>query len=137
MRKFTIYTTIILLVSLITIVSAEGFSDIVKYFKAESKTDKVVIKWFSLIEKDIKEFVVQRSMDGQNYADLKKLNPSGENKEYNYIDDTLFKSSSRIYYYRLKVTLTDGSSVHSETIKIIPKISGIRQTCGTIKAIFQ
>lgn len=116
---------------------ADDFSDLIKYFRAETKTDKVIIKWLSINEKDIDYYIVQRSMDSQNYQDKKKLSTAGVNKEYNYIDDSLFKADFRIYYYRLKVVKTDGSSFLSSPVKIIPKISGIRQTWGTIKAIFE
>jgi len=128
---------LLLLIFLVSLTFSEGIDDIIKYFKYEIKTDKVILKWFPIKIDEVKEFVIERSMDGFNYTELKKLAPSGSEKEYMYIDDTLFKATSRIYYYRLKVVSKNGTFLYTDPIKILPKISDIRQTWGTIKAIFQ
>ena len=137
MKKSLNIILIFVILTAAAFVSAGEIDEILKYFKAETSTDKVIVKWSTKKETEVKEFVVQRSMDEFTYTDLKKQNKIGENKEYQHIDNTLFKSSSRIYYYRIKVVKNDNSILYSKTVKIIPKISGIRQTWGTLKAIFK
>ena len=96
MKKSLKIFLIFVILTTVAFVSAGEIDEILKYFKAETSTDKVIVKWSTKKEAEVKEFVIQRSMDEFTYTDLKKQKKIGENKEYQHIDNTLFKSSSRI-----------------------------------------
>jgi hypothetical protein len=58
--------------------------------------------------------------------------------EYTYQDRSVFKPNDRIFYYRLKIVDRDNTfTYYSEIVTVSPTISSVRQTWGSIKAMFR
>ncbi len=128
-----------LLISMFSILIAGA---IVSDFRAQPGLNKVVIKWKSQNETNLKGFEVERSLDDRvtNFKTVKfvAVKVGSENKkEYEFEDSTVFKSLERTYYYRLKIIDIDDSSSYSKVISVSPTISSARQTWGSIKAMFR
>jgi hypothetical protein len=110
-------------------------------FKGEPGLNKVTLKWFTEAENNLKGFDIERGLSDQQFEKIGSVEAKGganEKREYVYEDNTVFKTTGRIYYYRLKIVDKDGSPpTHSPVITVAPTISSARQTWGSIKAMFR
>jgi hypothetical protein len=62
----------------------------------------------------------------------------GSNSYYYFRDNTSVQNNSvPVYYYRLKIVDNNGNYVYSQTITVTHVISSVRDTWGSIKAIFR
>lgn len=87
-----------------------------EYMEAIDKSDKVIVNWTTLYEKDL-IFSIQKSRDGISFFDLGKVNghSSQEMKlQYSFTDTTSI--GSKVVYYRIKHTYTNGESGYSEVM---------------------
>jgi hypothetical protein len=84
---------------------------VIKYFVSEKKTaDRVLLKWATVSEKDFDQFIIQRSVDGINYADIGSVAGAGRNisdvtTTYSFADGFPLLGLS---YYRMKAVDLDG-----------------------------
>ncbi|RMH96423.1 MAG: hypothetical protein D6681_12235 [Calditrichaeota bacterium] len=114
-----------------------GLADaIVVEFSAEPQRNKIVLRWKTGQEDGVSKFFVERSLNNQNYTQIGEVAPKGSNSRYEFVDDNLPGVKS-LYYYRLRISKTDGTSQYTESISVIPNLSGFAKTWGSIKALFQ
>ncbi len=132
MRKPLIILQIILLLSTLLFADTEIYD-----LKVNSSGNAVVLKWKSKNESNYKTYEIQRGQDQNNFIALKNIDAKGNNSEYSYIDNSVFKPASRTFYYRIKILGRDGSIIYSDIVSVSPKISSTKQTWGSIKALFQ
>jgi len=117
---------------------------IVTGFRGEPGFNKVTLKWTSEGENNLKGFELQRALADQD-QELEKnkvaavdAKGNAQNRtEYVYDDNSVFKTTGRTYYYRLKIVDQDGRFTYSPVITVSPTISSARQTWGSIKAMFR
>jgi len=103
-----------------------------------SDAARIILTWTSVDETGLEGYGIQRSTDGHIFQDIGYLEAQGAGTGYTYIDDSVFaKTTGRVYYYRLVFHLAGGALSYSETIKIESRISGVRHTWGSIKALFK
>ncbi len=109
------------------------------FFTAKSNSDGVLIEWKTGDEDGVTRFEIERSAGSmENFIFIKSMNAIGNNSFYSYQDNSVsFKMTSSLYYYRLKCVKPDGSSTYSNTISVMYTVSGIKDTWGSIKAIFR
>ena len=137
LSKYFIHPILILIVASNFLMAGTIILD----FVGQPGFNRVIIKWTTQNEKDLKGFEIERSIE--NDKDFRKvdfLKASSEikdKKEYTYEDKSVFKSSDRTFYYRLKVIDNDESYTYSKTISVKPTISSVRQTWGSSKAMFR
>lgn len=117
---------------------------IVTGFRGEPGLNKVTLKWNSEGENNLKAFEVQRAIINQDQeleknriATLEAKGNAQNRSEYVYEDNSVFKTTGRTYYYRLKIVDQDGRFTYSPVITVSPTISSARQTWGSIKAMFR
>ncbi|MCG3155433.1 MAG: hypothetical protein DKINENOH_02039 [bacterium] len=113
---------------------------VVSEFRGEPERNKVTLKWTSEAEINLKGFEIERGLDDKTFERIATLDAKGSataKTDYVYEDNTVFKSSLRVYYYRLKIIDRDGSYTYSNTINVNPTISSARATWGSIKAMFR
>lgn len=138
MHRFKCFT---LIASCVLILASALFAGaVIVDFRGESGHNKVTLKWTTQNETDLKGFEVERGFDPENFkkiAFVEPLKEKKEKKEYTYEDKTVFKQTSRTFYYRLKVVDTNESYSYSKEISVTPTISSARQTWGSIKAMFR
>ncbi|MCX6161471.1 MAG: hypothetical protein NTV87_09080 [Ignavibacteriae bacterium] len=112
-----------------------------QYFTARPNSDGVIVEWKTGDEGGTVKFDIERSaVTPDNFIQIKTINATGGNSYYSYQDNSVnFKNgaSSSIYYYRLKCVLSNGSYSYTSTISVVHTVSGIKNTWGSIKAIFR
>ncbi|MBM4174700.1 MAG: hypothetical protein FJ213_00785 [Ignavibacteria bacterium] len=131
MKRF-LYITIF--ISFISVLFAGTF---LEYFRGKSESERVVLEWKTREEASLKEFTVERKSAVGDYITIGTISPKGSNSLYTFTDETAFKSSSSVYYYRIKILDTDGSYAYSNEITIIHSVSSVKRTWGSIKAMFR
>lgn len=111
-------------------------------FHSQPGYNQVTLKWTTQNEINLRGFEVQRSIE-QEDKDFKKIDfvaasdVEKDKKEYTYEDKSVFKSSSRTFFYRLKIIDNDEQHSYSKTISVTPTVSSARHTWGSIKAMFR
>ena len=131
----------LIILSLTLLCSLALAGAIITTFEAEPGFNKVTLKWSTTIESNLKGFEVERSTDANTFQKVGFIEAAGnstEKKDYQYEDKTVFKSAATTYHYRLKIINIDGSfSYYNKVIQVVPQISGVRHTWGSIKAMFR
>ena len=117
------------------------------YFKARSEGNSVVIEWRSNSEKAVKQFDVERSLNGQPYRYIQTTPAQGASASYRVVDEEAVmkqgnnndqsKFLANNYSYRLKIIGTNNSISYSEQVNVYHNVSGVRSTWGKIKEIFR
>jgi hypothetical protein len=105
-------------------------------FRAEPSPDKITLNWQTGQETNIVSFNVERSINNEDFIKVGEVNPKGSNSSYEFVDESISRVNS-IYYYRLKVANTSGTFQYSESLPVIPNVSSIKRTWGSIKALFR
>lgn len=107
-------------------------------FTGKSENGNIVLKWEVRSESNLRSYVIQRKALNGDFADIAIVAPKNETY-YSYTDETAYKSfSSSIYKYRIKIVDNNGSATYTKPIDVTHgTISGIKQTWGSIKALFR
>lgn len=75
------------------------------------------LQWDSREVKNIKEFILEKSLDGKSFTEIYKIEKySDDEKSFTYTDVKNVKN--KLVYYRVKQVNTDGSLVYSAQLKI-------------------
>ena len=98
--------------------------------------DNIVLRWKSVDESAVSAYIIERSTDNFNFNSIGSVSPRGNNTEYKFIDSNIFKTAARTFYYRLQIQKKDGTFIFTKVVHLSPRISGVKQTWGSIKAIF-
>lgn len=84
-------------------------------FEAHRINEKAEIHWIS---KPCNEYIIQRSLDGQNWFDVLKVNGGSSNvQSFEYFDVDISAPSSKVYY-RIERATDEGIVEYSKTIAI-------------------
>ena len=117
---------------------------VIKEFRINPGFNKVDLVWKMSLESNIKGYKIQRGfsptqLSDIGYRDMKPGEiPPGSTKNYEYTDNSIFKNDGRIYYYRIVVIDPQKKEVTSSEVRqVSPQISAVRQTWGSIKAMFR
>jgi hypothetical protein len=143
-KKPTARAALLTVIGIIASLSLAFAGAIVTGFRGEPGFNKVSLKWTSEGENNLKGFDIQRALTNQE-QDLEKNKIASVDArgtafgktEYIYEDNSVFKTTGRTYYYRLKIVDQDGRFTYSPIITVSPTISSARQTWGSIKAMFR
>ncbi len=88
-------------------------------FYAQKQSSNVVLQWTTSSEKNVAQFVVERSSDGKAFKTIGTVAATGNSsisKNYSFTDQSPFTASDN--YYRLRVQDLDGSITYSKIIII-------------------
>jgi len=110
---------------------------VITSFNASNADDYVLLEWVSGSESGVSNFQVERSFDGIEFQAIVTITPQGSSSSYYYEDHDLYKNTTRTYYYRIKVQMSNGSSSFSAVETVTLTFSGIQQTWGSIKSLFR
>ncbi len=105
-------------------------------WKAEPAQDKIVLHWKTSSEDNVRKFVVERSTDNKHFTDIGEVNAKGPGFQYEFVDNNLGKFKT-LFYYRLRVVNKDGTVQSNDSLPVIPNISSMTRTWGSIKALFR
>lgn len=111
-----------------------------QYFTGKNETDSILLEWKTGTEDNLNHFEIERSAsEPNNFVNVGSVTAIGNNSYYYFRDNSTFNSPPvvPIYYYRLKLVDNGGGHVYSQTITVTHVISSVRDTWGSIKAIFR
>ena len=132
MKKVLLGLFLILFIS--TLFAGAILSD----FRAHSEGENIKVEWETGDESNIQSFIVERSSSQSSFSEISSpMQPKGNNSYYSFLDESLFKANDYVFQYRLKIVDNDGTISYSATISVTPKISGLKRTWGSIKAMFR
>jgi hypothetical protein len=126
-------TSILLLLFVASFVLANA---VVTEWKAEPQHNKIILQWKTSSEENVNKFVVERSTDNSHFIDIGEIAARGPGYLYKYEDNELGIINS-IFYYRLRIVNLDNSFQRTDVLTVIPNISSISRTWGSIKALFR
>lgn len=115
---------------------AQSQGDVIfRYFNLVSDGADILVEWEVENEKDISRFdLFRRFADENTFTSVISIEPNG-NLKYEFLDDDIFKSSSRTVVYELHVV------TESKTIKFTKELlhspTSIQRTWGSIKSMFR
>ncbi len=133
--KFLPYI-VILLLTLGTAASAQVVD--VSTFKATNADADVIVSWKTIDETNVKEFQLDRhSSDDPDYKLIGTVQ-AVHLPVYTFRDQTAFRKTTSVYYYRLVVVFTDNTTqIVPAEASIDHTVSGVRRTWGSIKSMFR
>jgi len=88
-------------------------------FDGEKTGDWVTLDWKTVREENIDYYVVERSLDAVNFADLGEVDAAGnsvEQNDYNLID---FDPAIGSNFYRLRIVELDGTVSYSHVVEVV------------------
>lgn len=86
------------------------------FFTAVLQGKNGLVKWRSSFEENIRNFIIEKSLDGRNFSPLTAVEPKNiSGSEYSAIDAALATGNN---FYRLKVINMDGTVDYSAVVKI-------------------
>lgn len=106
-------------------------------FEVEADAHRAVITWVTSTENDVTSFAVERSYDGVEFFPIATFTPYGPGREYRYVDVDLYKDSIRQFHYRIRAVDQMNREYLTEVKTVEISLSGIRQTWGSLKALFR
>ncbi len=134
MKRLTITFSIVLLfVSAAMVLGSVRFGE----FTASPMDGYALITWTTEYESGVHEFAVERSIDGIEFMEVATFEPHGPGVQYRFPDTDLFKQGTRTFYYRIRCENVSGAPEYSDVQQTTIIISGIRQTWGSLKALFR
>lgn len=130
------YTALLLVLAAISLNAGATIAE--PGLSASSNGDNVFVTWQTLEETNLKHFIVQRSTQKYGtFTDIGIVLPE-KDMYYEFIDETAYKTSGTIYYYRVAIVETDGDVTYSDEVTVLhDNISGVKKTWGSIKALFR
>ena len=135
MRKSTLTIAVLLVILLVTATFFAGA--FLQFFNARSEGENIVLNWQTGNENNLNHFVVMRSTSNGEFSDIESIQAKGSNSLYTFVDENVYKSTSTIYIYKLKLVDNDNSVSYSAQVSVAPNISSVKRTWGSIKALFR
>lgn len=92
-------------------------------FTGSVQGNNVLLNWKTATEVNVKNFRVERSLDGQNFSTLGNVTASGNSnveQSYSYLDS---KVPAAVWFYRLAMIDNDGQVSYSDNIRL--NVNGI------------
>lgn len=91
------------------------------HFTVREQNGKTMLQWATSQEMNSNYFAVERSVDGSNFSEIRKITAAGNSNNtvnYVYVDENAAKGT---IYYRLKQVDNDGRFTYSSVINITVK----------------
>jgi len=108
------------------------------YFRVASLNEQIIVEWQTQEENSLKKFEILRKTGNGNFIKVGEVNSAGSFSTYKYIDKNIFKTKQNNYTYKLRFVNTSGQyDGYSAEKSILPNISSVKRTWGSIKALFR
>lgn len=107
-------------------------------FTVKSSGGNVVLNWDTNSETNLNYFVVLRKTVNGGYVEIGTVYPKND-RTYEYVDQTAFKTAGQLYVYKIKIVDNDGTTSYSGEVSVMHNngISSVKRTWGSIKALFR
>lgn len=91
------------------------------YFKGQQANKDVLLNWATIMEKNTKNFVIERSFNGSQFTLIGTVTAKGNSTQtsnYNYTDKEAAALHVKVVYYRLRQVDMDGTFTYSIILAI-------------------
>lgn len=137
-----------LFLSLIIVSSLAIYASVtvITSFRALSNGSYITVEWSTSNESNIKSFEIQRSSNSSPFKKIKTIDAVGKASDYKFVDEEAFMKggeedpkvqADKIYSYRIKIIMSNGSEDYSDPISVVNQTNSIRRTWGMIKEMFR
>jgi hypothetical protein len=103
---------------------------------ARSQNGNILVSWQSVTESNVKQYVLERKTVNGGFIEVGTIYPKAD-KNYEFLDQSAFKTTGTLYIYRLKIVDSDGTSSFSWEVSVPHNVSSVKRTWGSIKALFR
>lgn len=108
------------------------------YFQVASLNDQVIIEWQTQEETSLQKFEILRKSRDNDFVKIGEVKAAGSFSTYKYVDKNIFKTTQSNFTYKLKfINLQGQPDGYSAEKSIMPNISSVKRTWGSIKALFR
>ena len=125
------------LIVVFLLISSAFAGAFIDYFHVRSIGEDSVIEWKTSQELNVNKFVIERRGPQTQFAEIKTIEPKGDNSFYSYTDKSIYKTNDYVFIYRLKIVDNNQQVSYSGEASISLSISGVKRTWGSIKAMFR
>lgn len=141
MKRF-LFLSLIIVSSLAIYASSTAITS----FRALSNGSYITVEWTTNNENNIKSFEIQRSSNSSPFKKIKIIDAVGKASDYKFVDEEAFMKggeedpkiqADKIYSYRIKTIMSNGSEDYSDPISVVNQTNSIRRTWGMIKEMFR
>jgi hypothetical protein len=84
-------------------------------FSGKNREGGNLLTWATATEKNVRDFDIERSLDGQLFLKIGTVKANGSNSNYAFTDPT---TAANVHYYRLKTNDLDGKTDYSKIITL-------------------
>ncbi len=116
------------------------FAGVIRNEQLSAKSDgsNIIISWSSADENGVASYIVERRQGSVGeFIAINNTNPRGSYSDYQYIDQSAFKTSGSIYQYQIKAVKTSGEVEYSKIVQVAHQVSSVKRTWGSLKAMFR
>jgi hypothetical protein len=107
---------------------------------AQSNGSNVVVRWTTVDETGVEGFqVLRRNGFTGDFATITGsiISPKGNNSTYEFTDSDVFKTSSGLFQYKVRILNGQNPAPETEIVSVSHVSSAARRTWGSIKAMFR
>jgi hypothetical protein len=106
---------------------------------AYSSGGDIVVRWTTVDETGVTQFdVLRRAGTSGDFTVIGTVNQlKGNNSTYEYVDRSVFKISSGIYQYKIRIINGQNPSPETDVVTVSHVSSTVKRTWGSIKAMFR
>ena len=124
---------------LLVIIVSVAFSAIIKDRPtALSNGSDIYVRWATEDESTVQRFaIVRRAGTEGDFMEISTVQPKGDFSSYEYVDRSVFRTTSGIFQYRIRVFTGTAGYVETEIVTVSHVSSTARRTWGSIKAMFR
>jgi hypothetical protein len=134
-KKQYISTGVFLAFIFLVSYQAQAQQVLLNFFNLNPNGADILLEWEVQDETDIAEYrLFRKFQEDPTFTFVGSLTPNGS-KRYQYLDDDIFKSTSRVLVYELQVV--KDNQVYRFTVNLSHNPSSIQRTWGSIKSMFK
>lgn len=129
-----------LLVATVALVFATAYATVIKDKPvAYSNGSDIVVRWSTVDESGVQRFdVLRRSGTDGDFTVIASIDQlKGNNSTYEYVDKSVFKVSSGIYQYKIRIINGQNPAPETDPVTVSHVSSTAKRTWGSIKAMFR
>jgi hypothetical protein len=106
---------------------------------AYSNGNDIIVRWSSVDESGVQRFdILRRSGTAGDFSVVATIDQlKGNNSTYEYDDKSVFKETSGVYQYRIRVINGQNPPPETEIVTVSHVSSAMKRTWGSIKAMFR
>jgi len=133
-------TRYLLMTLALVTVFAVAFANVIKDKPvAYSNGSDIIVRWSTVDESGVQKFdVLRRSGTAGDFTVVASVDQlKGNNSTYEYDDKSVFKETSGVYQYKIRVINGQNPPPETEIVTVSHVSSAAKRTWGSIKAMFR